>query len=504
MKKTVSINLVGMNFLIEEDAYELLQSYISRLEKSLHNQQGSKDIIEDIELRIAELCSARLNDRKQVIDANDIEEILSTLGNPEDYIEDEDQESASNFEATSKDRRLFRDEQNGMIGGVCSGLANYFNMDVVIIRAIFVLILFFGGFGIPLYIVLWIIVPRANSTIDRLRMKGRPITVESVKDEVEAAAQRVAKGSRKMATKFQSEDAYQKRFASIGKFFRVAFGLGFLTVGLTLLITLLVFVVGGLEFIPAQTEDGFLSLADFGSLILQTDGDYFQIWTGGLLVSGSVILFLFLIAFTLLFNIRNKWTKLSLLGLVLIGIVGFVLCLQIGIRTSKEMAIENRIPYEIGSYDGDILKVKVASENEQLEHLNLNTSNDFGILTLKDNAIYHYGVSIKYQESHDSLFHITKVYSARAINKEKAHEKASRILYESRLEGNQLILASDYHFPKKDKIRNQEVEIIIEIPKHGSVEIDNHTIKLDQIIEHEDIDYQEGYIDDDGKYRHWD
>ena len=158
MKKTVSVNIKGMNFLIEEDAYELLQDYLERLSKALEHEKGGKDIIEDIELRIAELCADQLNERKQVIESSDIEKILVTLGDPSQYVEDsEESYSQSDTQHQQTEKRIYRDTDNAVIAGVCSGIANYTNIDVVIIRVIFAAILIFGGFGIPLYFVLWII-----------------------------------------------------------------------------------------------------------------------------------------------------------------------------------------------------------------------------------------------------------------------------------------------------------------------------------------------------------
>ena len=152
MKKTTSIHIKGMNFLFEEDAYELLQDYMDRLNHGLRNEKGNKEIVEDIELRIAELCTSILNDKKQVIEIEDIKSILETLGDPSQYI-DEEESSKTTFSkepfdgAKNKDRHLFRDVDNATIAGVCAGIANYFKIDVVIIRALFILLFLFGGFG---------------------------------------------------------------------------------------------------------------------------------------------------------------------------------------------------------------------------------------------------------------------------------------------------------------------------------------------------------------------
>ncbi|MCE2710999.1 MAG: PspC domain-containing protein [Cryomorphaceae bacterium] len=151
-----------MNFLIEEEAYECLKQYMDKLAHVLKNDKGGKEIIEDIELRIAELCTAKLNDRKQVIDTDDIKSILDTLGDPSQFIDEDKPTNEDSFHSTkdqkqsSDEKRLFRDLENASIAGVCSGIANYLNIDVVIVRAIFLVIFFFGGFGLPMYFILWI------------------------------------------------------------------------------------------------------------------------------------------------------------------------------------------------------------------------------------------------------------------------------------------------------------------------------------------------------------
>jgi phage shock protein PspC (stress-responsive transcriptional regulator) len=152
MKKTISIHLVGSNFLVEEDAYELVKNYLDRLNESLKNSPDKKEICEDVELRIAELATAYLTEKKQVITFEEMSTIIATLGQPEDFLEDEIPSDNDKEEKTAekifskKERRLFRDTENSVIAGVCSGLAAYFNIDTVVLRIIFILLGFAGGF----------------------------------------------------------------------------------------------------------------------------------------------------------------------------------------------------------------------------------------------------------------------------------------------------------------------------------------------------------------------
>ena len=187
MKKTISIHLMGTNFLVEEEAYELVHNYLERLKTSLKNSTDLQEIIEDVELRIAELATNYLKDKKEIVTFEEMKTILATLGEPEEFLDESDAEfvKTNDYQSSRNERRLFRDADNGVIGGVCLGLAAYFKVDVVFIRIIMVILGLIGGFVVPLYIILWIVIPRAKTNIDRLQMQGRPINLEKLKEEFE-------------------------------------------------------------------------------------------------------------------------------------------------------------------------------------------------------------------------------------------------------------------------------------------------------------------------------
>ncbi|QCK14094.1 PspC domain-containing protein [Mangrovivirga cuniculi] len=158
MKKNISINIGGIIFHIEEEGYESLKSYLDSINKYFSTYEDSSEIIADIENRIAEIFLAKLNEGKQVINAEDVASLISTMGSIEDFeaLEETLDDGTFNQEFSHKDkeksyegfsaasRKLFRDMNNRLIGGVCSGLAHYFNVDALWIRLIF-LILTFGG-----------------------------------------------------------------------------------------------------------------------------------------------------------------------------------------------------------------------------------------------------------------------------------------------------------------------------------------------------------------------
>lgn len=517
MKKTVSVNIKGINFLIEEDAYELLQDYLDRLAQTLNNVEGSKEIVEDVELRIAELCSSKLSESKTVIELEDIQTIIATLGNPEDYLE-EDEEQTSNSsqnQSNSKgtEKRLFRDTDNATIAGVCMGIANFFNIDVVIVRAIFVVIFLFAGFGLPLYIILWIIVPKAQSTIDRLRMKGRPITVESVREEVEIAAEKIKEGGKNVAQRIRKDDSYQRSVSRGVKILKTILGIGLIGAGISILIPFLVFLIGGAQIIPVQSADGFLSLTELGEIVLNNPSDYNMAWWGAMIIGFSTVLFFFLIGIILIFSLKNKWVKISLLALFLTGVTGGVMCAVVGIRTGRDLTISAELESEIGTSASQELTIIPNIETlTAAGNYDVKSNGDWGLMEIDEERITLHGIHLRYVRSSDSLFHIQKNIKARSQSHEKGITKCQNINHDISLQGDTLNVDSEYSFPRTDKLRDQEIYITVEIPEGGLVHIDDRVIQLDEAdYEDEEATYyiEKGMIRGNGSYRrrthhrHW-
>ena len=188
MKKTFNINLGGIVFHIDEDAYELLDKYLSNLRIHFSKEEGAEEIVHDMELRISELFNERLNDRQEVITLSDVEEIIVQMGKPEEMTDDTTQDDPIYNKEKKAPKRLFRDPDNKVIGGVCSGIAAYFGWDATILRILLIIlslpIIGDGMFvvkGIFLfYIIAWIIIPEAKTATEKLSMKGMKVNVENI------------------------------------------------------------------------------------------------------------------------------------------------------------------------------------------------------------------------------------------------------------------------------------------------------------------------------------
>jgi len=182
MKLTVNINLGGYAFNVDEDAYERLRQYLKTIEREFSGETSSAEIISDIEGRVAELFKMRLTPYKQVINMKDVEEVMEILGSPELISGSGSAESETR--ASSSSRRIYRDPDRRIFGGVCAGLAAYLNMDALIIRIIFAILILAGGFGILIYLVLWVVLPEARTTAQKLEMRGDPVNIENIKESV--------------------------------------------------------------------------------------------------------------------------------------------------------------------------------------------------------------------------------------------------------------------------------------------------------------------------------
>ncbi|MEN9997403.1 MAG: hypothetical protein RI922_393 [Bacteroidota bacterium] len=512
MKKTVSVNIKGMNFLIEEDAYELLQDYMNRLGHGLRNEKDSKDIIEDIEMRIAELCTSRLNDKKQVIEIEDIQLILDTLGDPSQYLDDEDsnkQEFKESFNQKTyqqeRERHLFRDLENASIAGICAGIANYFKIDVIIIRAIFLIMFFFGGFGFPLYVILWIVVPKAKSTIEKLRMRGKPITVDSVKEEVEAAAKRFETETKSFANRIRREDHLSHRFSSLGRIIGAVVGVFLIMKGLFFLVMFMIFGVFGVRVIPVQSDNGYISLPELAQMTIETQSDYNWGYAGAMVAAFSIIFFLLLLGIKLVFRIRNRWSRISLISLFVTGFIGSMMVLVIGLKTGRELSIEGELEQEIGNYYGEQLTIvphlSTYSSNNKFK---IKSDGNWGMMAIKGDQITEPGIRFHFKPSSDSLFHVYQTISAHSHSHKTALEKAKNIEHSISIDSNIINLNNYYSYPIKDKMRLQEVEIYISIPTRKSVKINEEIIRLGENNYNYKQFEEKGNLNGDGSYSHWD
>ncbi len=187
MKKTLTVNIGGVVFHIDSDAFQLLDNYLEEIKRFLKNSSNREEILADIENRIAELFKEKISAEKEVIILGDVQAVIEILGQPGEFGEEEATYQSASFKHS---KRLFRDVDHRMIGGVCSGLGSYFNLDPTVVRIIFTAAILLSGASVVAYIILWIVVPPALTANEKQEMQGKPMDLsnieESVKKEMKA------------------------------------------------------------------------------------------------------------------------------------------------------------------------------------------------------------------------------------------------------------------------------------------------------------------------------
>lgn len=247
MKRTFTVNLNNIVYHIDNDAYELLQQYMAEVESRLSPDER-KEVMADIEARISELFSERLQKGKNVINIEDVEEVINILGKPNQFNEEEEAEQKTTPKSDKKiKRKYYRDTDNAVLGGVAAGLAALLGWDVVLVRVLLIVIaLTVYGTIIPIYLIVWLIAPPAKTISQKLEMQGEDVTAERIKAEINNVKNYVESDKFK-----ESATGVGNKLAEVFRaFFKIVFGfigaimgfVGFIMLGvLLLLLSFLIF-----------------------------------------------------------------------------------------------------------------------------------------------------------------------------------------------------------------------------------------------------------------------
>lgn len=499
MNKTVNINLAGIFFHIDEDAYLKLQRYLESIKRSFTDSQGRSEIISDIEARIAELFTERVIHDKQVIGIKEVDEVIAIMGQPEDYLVDddifEDEPQSTSYRKSAPSKKLFRDTDNSYISGVSSGLGHYLGIDAVWMRLLWVILtMASGGTFIVIYILFWILVPAAITTAEKIMMTGEPVNIsniekkirdgfENVADNVSEAAKNVSKtvsgAAKKGSSSIKSSsknffdtlaDIIMFVFKLIAKFI----GIIFIVIGASALVGLIIafLSLGIIDIVHIPGMD-FIDIANSGNT---------PIWLISLFVFfgvGIPFFFIFYIGLRILINnlksIGNI-AKFTLLGLWLISIMALVI---IGIREASEHAFNERTVEKqyLQIKTMDTLKIKMA-ENDFYRHSYRN--NGFKVANNEDGkkTIYRQDIDIRVQYTTDTIATISIEKSADGRNYEKAMTRAKNINYNYTFINNHLVLDAYLSTSPDNKMSDQEVVVTLYLPINSVAYFDKSTAEF--------------------------
>jgi phage shock protein PspC (stress-responsive transcriptional regulator) len=492
MKKTIDINLGGLLFHLDEDAYAVLSGYLEALRRHLAATEGREEVLADIEARIAEIFTQRMAGTRQVVSTDDVQAAMNTLGQPKDFAEGDSAQgdSAADF-ADEPRRRLFRDSEEKVIGGVCSGIANYFDIDVVIVRILFAVVGIFTGFGVLLYFIMWAVTPKAMTAADRLAMKGKPATFDNIRQTVEEEFKNV---EARLKDK-ENHRKVRKAAQGIGDIITcILVGFGRFLGGLFLVIafffgsTILIAVFGN-----GITIDGaHLSVSELMGIFLPAGFGLAYFWTATALVLAGPLVAMVMLALRLLFRQKGPVHRAIMGTALMLSIIGIALMGVLGARFGSEFREEatvvhvESLPQEVKQWTMVMSTTRVEG-GTKLRFNDDDTDESSWILT--DSEVYFDGIDVDVRPTYRDRPSLEWTAEAQGGSRRAARERAAAVTYDVRTDSTGRILVGDLlHYPKTDRFRGQNVELVLYLPVGHSVFLDATTVPyLDDVANVENI-----------------
>jgi phage shock protein PspC (stress-responsive transcriptional regulator) len=599
MKKVININFQGTIVPIEETSYELLKQYIESLRRYFSNEEGRDEIINDIESRISELFQERLKKGSTCITDDDVNAIIKNMGRPQDLEDAEagEQQNTRGFQQNTggekeefahpnwnwKGKRLYRDENHKILGGVCSGIAAYFGIDPVIVRVLFivsgigfllyVLLWIFvpgsnmlvngvrkrlyrnpdgkiiGGvcsgigsyfdvnawlpraiFLIPfisfffrwghigpltfphflsfsfspgtfiIYVILWLVIPEATTTSEKLEMKGEKVDLNSIKnsvvEEMKGVKERVNKlgmEAGKIAKERGEEMGKEMQYAAkktsgalgniIVTLFKVFAYIILGCIALALIIALFSLAIVSIGLFPLKNfvlTDGWQSVFAWGTLI-------FFIFVP---VVGIIT---FIIRRIAKMKSRNRMIRFSFIGLWILGIICFVsLVISVGADFRSTSSV---IEESVALSNPNVKSLEVNSYNNNRYYRSNSWLRFEPFANFDDDTAYIGNVRIKLGKSLTDSFQVSIIKMCNGNNRRNADTLAALIPFNASQIDSVLYLDRAIAINTKDKFRNQNVQVLISVPV-------GHYIKIDKNVGYNQIRIFDNW--DNDNWYNWD
>ena len=499
MNKTITSNIAGYVFHIDENAFDKLDVYLNTIRSYFKDSQGKDEIIADIEARLAEMLHEKIGDMKQVVTLDDVNQVILIMGQPEAFIDD-DPESAGWTEQksqpqNSESKRLFRDPDNNVIGGVCAGVSNYLGLgDAIWLRLALVASFFFFGTGFLLYLILWIIIPEAKTTADKLHMRGENVTVSNIERRVNEELGTVKNKWNDLhgnsGTGRKIGNLLHRIITLVGnlvllfiKFIGKIIGFAFVILGVIGLLSV-IGVPFGLPTIISLGSDGAMSALDvqdiFHNLVGGT-GMITWITVTGILVWGLPLAAMAFFGFKLLFNFRshNRGIGISFLGLWIVGVfMAFAISMIVATDFSSEGSKTETVELQLNSDQNQVINLALNHElgddepTFETEIFNLN-------LLTPGNSSQLYGkpeLDINMAKTGGPQLLIKR--TARAKKKQDAVERASKIDYGFTANDTAILFNGYFEIPEDELWRTQEVDLELLIPVGYTIYLSDEMMQI--------------------------
>jgi phage shock protein PspC (stress-responsive transcriptional regulator) len=488
MNKVFNINLGGQPLTIDEDAYRLLENYLQSLHNHFRQSEGYEEIMSDIEARLGELIREGMG-KRAIVMIQDVKNTVSIMGKPEEFGAEpmdetqkatETAQSTQNTDSSRQNReggqnasksakktpiqtgkRLFRDEENKVVGGVCSGLAAYFGIEEVVWVRLGVFALgIFTGLGFFLYLILWIIIPAAKTTADRLAMRGEPIDVNSIAKSIETGFEDLSKKVNEFGQDKAAHARFGQQFSDGINAVGVGIGsvlknLGGVAKFLAAMISIVIIVGIVISWIAAAV--GLAWAAPIAGYL--TD----ESWEASLsLVTGFILIAVPTLA--LVFFVRRLLFKRGVHDAVhfVMWTIWAINCTGIAYLAANfgknfTHSVDKTQTYNLSSVV-DTFNIAV------IENSKNNINVQFGSLRVSEEFLLSEDVTLFIQPSTGTEFELTQKSQAQGRTTEEAQTLLSRMNYTPSVSGNKLTVPAEFLIPKGSKWRGQVVDMTLKIP----------------------------------------
>jgi phage shock protein PspC (stress-responsive transcriptional regulator) len=469
MNKTFQINLGGSQFSIDDDAYEFINKYLISLRRHFAQSESCEEILSDIESRMAELFQEVLNGRT-IIGLKDVEEVIAIMGKPEDFGAEpiEKEPSSAGQAGFTPGKRLYRDPDDKKLGGVCSGMSAYLGIeDPLWLRLAFVVLFFTWGLGFITYLVLWLLIPKASTSAEKLAMRGKPATFENIARVVEDDINDLGSKVKENIKSGQNDGlmgflgGFVNAIATVLgalvgifiKFFKAILLVMAVLIAFSLAASWVATIIGVSVAFPVlynlgPTEPGLTTAGIIASFLL--------------IGIPSIMLILVVLRLLFKYRIHRVFSIVAsvawLLALVTAGVVAGKTIKEFqsyseATTSSDHRLIGNQVIIDVPDYEDEERDFGVFLGNVQL---------DGETLKIED-------IELNVEQSQDSLLHISREVSARGQSREEAGQRASRILHSYEVTDSTIRLDPFLEIPQTDKYRGQKIEYTLYIPEGKTI-----------------------------------
>lgn len=497
MNKTVTVNIGGMVFHIEEQAYDKLKRYLEAIRGYFTTSDGRDEIIQDIESRIAEMFTERIGSNRQVVIEADVEFVIDTMGRPEQVAGESDDDKSNSStnnnqsyqnNSSNTHRRLYRDPDEKVVGGVCSGISYYIGIDPIWMRLAFAIAFFVYGSGFLLYILLMIIIPKAKTTAEKLEMKGQAVNIDNIKktiqDEVDDIKNRLQGNNGKLNFS-RSTSKISKFIEALGEILMGGIKIIVKIIGGFLMVLFTVLLIG--LFVSVLALTGAIGNAHMPVFMTESFLSDWQLTLGiiaTILVLGIPIIALIYNLARSLFKLKTEHRVLNYSAKILwtAGVI-IAVWLAISISNNFRKREQQRVDIPLAQPANNTLYLDLIKD-ESNNNYSFDNDNDINISDIfstinHDDTFKISNVNLDVMRADGDKFELVKIISANGADRKEAESNLRNIDYDLLQEDSVLKFGKGFNIAKGMQFRNQKIKLILKVPVGKSVHF-NH--EMDDII----------------------